>query len=414
MKISVIGLGYIGLPTALLFAKNGHTVEGIDINERTVSTLNSGKVPFEEPGIEELFEDAKANFSAGTQLTSSDVYIIAVPTPLNKDMKIADLNAVRSASIEISKVIKDGDIVILESTVPPGTSRNFIIPILKNNTDKNIFYAHCPERAIPGNTLNEMVFNDRVIGGTDLESNKKVEELYRSFVKGGVFLTNVTGAEIIKLMENTYRDINIALANEFALICEELNINVWEAISLANKHPRVDILRPGPGVGGHCIAIDPLFIAEKSTNSKLVEMAREINDYMPIYVVKQVRKMVKGIINPRITLLGVAYKADVDDTRESPAYKILKVSETEGIDVRSYDPLVEEFPNLCSKLNEAVENSDCLIFVTDHKEFKTIDPNTLNVRTKNVLDTRNCIDQEVWKQAGFNVKLLGNGLDHES
>jgi len=266
MKICVLGLGYIGLPTSLLLANAENTVIGVDINDKIVDYLNKGELPFKEPGLYELFQKAKNNFTASSSLESSDVYIIAVPTPLEKGMKLADLNAVRNASESIAKFIKEGQLVILESTVPPGTSENLVIPILRKNMKKRFYYAHCPERAIPGKTLHEMVFNDRIIGGLDEESAKKTKQLYSAFIKGNIYITDIKTAEFVKLMENTFRDINIALANEFSLIAEELGIDVWKAIEIANRHPRVDILKPGPGVGGHCIAVDPLFLVEKAVN----------------------------------------------------------------------------------------------------------------------------------------------------
>jgi UDP-N-acetyl-D-mannosaminuronic acid dehydrogenase len=411
MKISVLGLGYIGLPNALLLASNGHEVIGIDIDSNKIDMINNGELPFEEPGLSDLFSEAKPNFKASTEVEESEVYIIAVPTPLDKEMKMANLKAVKSASQMIAEKVKDGDLVILESTVPPGTSKNFIIPILKKHGEKEIFYSHCPERAIPGKTLYEMQNNDRIVGGLDEDSTRKTVDLYGSFVKGNMFETDVTTAEFIKLMENTYRDINIALANEFALISEEIGIDVWEAIKLANKHPRVDILSPGPGVGGHCIAIDPWFMVEKSSKSKIVTLAREINDFMPIQVVRNAKELIfeSGIpkwSNPKITILGMAYKGNVDDTRESPAFKVQRIAESEGIDVSFYDPHIES--NGLS-LEEAVEDSDCLILITDHDVFQEIDPKKLLIRHKNVVDTRNILDHRKWIDAGFNVKILGNG-----
>jgi UDP-N-acetyl-D-mannosaminuronic acid dehydrogenase len=409
MKICVLGLGYIGLPTSLLLATAGHKVLGVDINNNIIEKLNNNKLPFEEPGLDELFKKARNNFQASNCVQSSDVYIIAVPTPLENEMKMADLEAVKSASLAISTVIKDGQIVILESTVPPGTSEQLILPILRKNGVRIIYFAHCPERAIPGKTLHEMVQNDRIIGGLNKESTDKVKDLYSSFVQGNIFLTDTKTAEFVKLMENTYRDINIALANEFALLAEEANLNIWEAIELANKHPRVDILRPGPGVGGHCIAIDPLFLAEKSSKARIVTLAREINSGMPVHVVKMIKDMIKDIKNPTITLLGLAYKGNVDDIRESPTFKIKKIAENEGISVKVYDPFVKQYPGNCSTLQESTTNSDCLIIITDHDIFKDIDPKNLVMKNKNLIDTRNILNRALWEKNGYKVKVLGNG-----
>jgi len=324
-------------------------------------------------------------------------------------MKLADLTAVKNASENIAKFIKEGQMVILESTVPPGTSENLVTPILRKNSKKYFYYAHCPERAIPGKTLHEMVYNDRIIGGLDEESAKKAKQLYSSFVKGNIYLTDTNTAEFVKLMENTFRDINIALANEFSLIAEELGIDVWKAIEIANRHPRVNILKPGPGVGGHCITIDPLFLAEKSSRSRIVTLAREINDSMPRHVVKLVRDMLKDIEHPTITLLGLAYKGNVDDVRESPAFKIRKIAESEGINVKLYDPLVKGVPDNSKTINDAVKNADCIVLVTDHELFKNIDPDSLQIRNKNLIDTRNILNHNLWRGAGYRVKILGIG-----
>ena len=410
MKICVLGLGYIGLPTSLLLAKGGNNVLGVDTNTRIVDTLNKGELPFDEPGLLELFQNAKNNFTASSSVESSVVYVIAVPTPLENGMKLADLNAVKNASESIAKVIKEGQLVILESTVPPGTSENLVVPILRKNMTKYFYYAHCPERAIPGKTLHEMVNNDRIIGGLDVNSAKKTKQLYSSFVKGNIYITNTKTAEFVKLMENTFRDINIALANEFSLMAEEFEIDVWKAIEMANRHPRVNILKPGPGVGGHCLAVDPLFLAEKSSRSRIVTLAREINDSMPAYVVKLVKDMLKNIEHPTITLLGLAYKGNVDDTRESPSFKIRKIAESEGITVKLYDPIIRDFPGNHQTIHDAVKDTDCIVLVTDHEIFTHIEPKSLMVRNKNLIDTRNILNHHVWRDAGYHVKILGVGL----
>lgn len=409
MKICVLGLGYIGLPTSLLFASAGNTVLGVDINNNIVEKLNRNELPFKEPGLDELFEKSKNNFKASNTVQSSEVYIIAVPTPLESEMKMANLDAVRSATDAIAKVIIDGQIVILESTVPPGTSEHLILPKLQKEGINTIFFAHCPERAIPGKTIHEMIHNDRIIGGLNKDSAEKVKNLYSSFVQGNIFTTSTRTAEFVKLMENTFRDVNIALANEFSFLAEELTINVWEAIKLANKHPRVNILKPGPGVGGHCIAIDPMFLAEKSNKARIITLAREINSSMPVHVGKIINEMVKDVKNPMITLLGLAYKGNVDDIRESPTFKIKRIAENEGISVKLYDPLVYHFTEKSSTLEEATKNSDCLVLVTDHELFKAIDPNSISMRRKNLIDTRNILNHSLWKDAGYQIKILGVG-----
>ncbi len=409
MKICILGLGYIGLPTASLFAANGYEVVGVDINEKIVDKINTGTPPFDEPGLDELMEKAGSNLSASTKVVDSDIFLIAVPTPLENGVKVADLKPVRLAAEMISPHLKHGNLVILESTVPPGTSEHLLIPILeKSGVNAGDFsFSHCPERAIPGKTIREMVYNDRIIGGYDLKSAERTKELYASFVKGCIHLTDTKTAEFVKLMENTYRDICIALVNEFAQVAEECGINVWEAIDLANKHPRVNMLKPGPGVGGHCIAVDPWFLTENSTRCKIISLAREINDTMPNHVLQLVKEMVNGIKEPIITVLGVAYKGNVDDPRESPAIKFIKLAENEGYAVKCHDPYVKRFPFPLVSFNESIENSDCIVIIADHESFKNIDPLNLRMRHKNIVDTRNLLELEKWRDAGFKARVLG-------
>ena len=419
MKISILGLGYIGLPTAALFASHGHKVVGVDINKNIVETINKGITPFDELELSQVLEKAimSKNLTAKTEVEESDVFIIAVPTPLDKEMKMADLKYVRSTAEVIYPHLRKDNLVILESTVPPGTCDKLLIPILEKSGLKvsdDFYLAHCPERAIPGNTIFEMVHNDRIIGGIDKKSAELAKSLYSCFVKGNFYLTNTITAEFVKLMENTFRDINIALANEFAQMAEESGVNVWEAIELANRHPRVNILKPGPGVGGHCIAIDPWFLTENSTRCRIVSLAREINDGMPNHVLQIVKGMLKGVDDPIITVLGVAYKGGVDDTRETPALKFIKLAENEGYGVKVHDPHVKEFEYEILSLGEAVRGSDCMVLITDHAEFKEIEPVKIFelMRNRNVVDTRNTLNYETWKRMGFSVKILGMG-DYE-
>ncbi|NJE30331.1 nucleotide sugar dehydrogenase [Thermococcus sp. 18S1] len=416
MKISVLGLGYIGLPTALLFASAGYDVIGVDIDSEKVNMLNQGMLPFQEPGLDELFEKAQKKFRATTKVEPSDVFLIAVPTPADSHTKTADLIYVRSAAEMIYPHLKEGDLVILESTVPPLTTEKLVVPILEKSRLKagyDFYVAHCPERAIPGKTIYEMVHNDRVVGGINKKSAELTKRLYRSFVKGKLYITDATTAEFVKLIENTYRDVNIALVNELAQIAEEYHINIWEAIELANKHPRVHLHKPGPGVGGHCISIDPWFVIQNSSNGKLIAMARYTNDTMPNYVVKKVKKILKDIKYPTITIFGVAYKGNVDDTRETPALRIIKLAENEGINIRVYDPVVKDFEYPLLDLEDAVKDSDCIVVVTDHEIFKYLDPEPVGklMRNKIVVDTRNILNHDKWKKAGFKVKVLGNGKE---
>jgi UDP-N-acetyl-D-mannosaminuronic acid dehydrogenase len=325
---------------------------------------------------------------------------------------MADLTYVKSAAESIVPRLKKGDLVVVESTVSPGACVKVVAPILEKSglkARKDFMLAHCPERAIPGNTLHEMVNNDRIIGGIDEASTSLTKELYSGFVKGNIFTTDITTAEFVKLMENTYRDINIALANEFAIIAEDSGIDIWEAIKLANRHPRVNILKPGPGVGGHCIAVDPWFLTESSTKCKIINTAREINDCMPSYVLQKVKQIVKGVELPKITVFGVAYKGNVDDARETPALKFIRLAEKEGFDVSVYDPLVKRFEYPISTLDDAVKDTDCIVVITDHDAFKTMDYEKLlsRARHRNILDTRNIISK-----GNYNLTTLGKAADY--
>ena len=337
-----------------------------------------------------------------------------MPTPFDKEIKMADLGFVKKALETIVEVLEKGNLIIIESTITPGTSEKLAVPIIEKTglkVGKNIFLAHCPERAIPGKTIYEMVNNDRIIGGINKESAEFAERVYRSFVKGKLFTTTIRTAEFVKLMENTYRDVNIALANEFAILSEEMGIEVWDAINLANKHPRVNILSPGPGVGGHCIAVDPWFLTESSVNATLITTAREINDNMPSFVFSRVKKLVgkDHIAQPVITVFGVAYKGNTGDTRETPALKFIRLSEREGWNIKIFDPHVSGFTYPTTGLEESTQGSDCIVILTDHDLFKALDPNHISMRHKNIFDTRNIIDKKHWEDAGFKVKILGFG-----
>jgi len=414
MKICVIGLGYIGFPTALLLSSN-YEVTGCDINEDLVNKIKNKIVPFFEPGIEELFD--KTRLKAETHPVRSDVFLICVPTPFDKEVKMADLRYVKGALESIISVLAPGNLVIIESTITPGTSEKIAVPILERSglkVGEDIHLSHCPERAIPGKTLYEMVQNDRIIGGIDQLSTDLTEEIYRTYVKGKIYKTNIRTAEFVKLIENTYRDVNIALANEIAMLSEEMGINIWEAIDLANKHPRVNIHFPGPGVGGHCIAVDPWFLTENSINATLITTAREINDNMPSFVVNRVKRILKdhGVLNPTVSVFGVAYKANVDDTRETPALKLIKLCEKEGWTVRVFDPNVKKFEYPLLTLEKAIDGTDIIIIETGHDQFKSVlsNPDVIScLNNKIVLDCHNMIDKSAWRKAGFSIYTLGDG-----
>jgi len=394
MNVCVVGLGYMGLPTALLLAKAGCDVFGFDIVREKVDNLNQGILPFDESGMDELFTSAKDRFRAFSDLETIpdvDVFLIAVPTPFSKD-KTCDLKYVESATESITHLIRPGSLVILESTVRPGTTVDVVRPLLEKSglkAGQDFSLAYVSEKAIPGNTIIEMVNNDRIIGGIDDKSCERTKELYQKFVKGDIFLTSCTIAETAKLVENAYRDVNIAFANELVRICEPLGIDTWEVIKLANKHPRVDVHLPGPGVGGHCIAVDPWFLVQgaDADSSRLVRMARDINDSAPGYVFGLLKKIIakNNIQSPRIGILGVAYKKNVDDARSTPSEDIISLCGSEGWNVMIHDPYVTDFPHKISKdISDVIRNSDVLVIVTDHDDYRKVD-----FSGSVVLDTRN-------------------------
>ena len=326
-SLCVLGLGYIGLPTASTFATNGLKVVGVDTNPEIVNGLNNGQIHVFENGLDELVHKAlkTGNLTINSHPDPADAFIIAVPTPF-KDGKKADLDYVISAAESIVPYLKKGNLVILESTSPPRTTVEIVAPILEKSglkAGKDFSLAYSPERVLPGQILKELVENARIIGGIDQHSSEAGRDLYKIFVKGEILMTDATTAEMVKLMENTYRDINIAAANEFARLADRFHVDIWEAISLANRHPRVKVLNPGPGVGGHCISVDPWFFVEAAPDTaQLIRTAREVNDSQPAYIVDFIQRKIGNLTDKRITTLGLAYKADVDDLRESPAIEV--------------------------------------------------------------------------------------------
>ena len=418
-QICVLGLGYIGLPTACILASVGHTVRGVDTNPEVVRILRSRGLHIYEPGFRELLElvTESGRLIFSSEPSTADVFVLAVPTPLNDD-KSANLQYVKAATLSIVPYVRAGNLVILESTVPPGTLKNTVVPLLEKSglsVGKELFVAHSPERVLPGRILHELVENSRIVGGIDEESTERARELYATFVKGQILCTDSTTAETVKLIENTYRDINIALANELAKICEALGINVWEAIELANYHPRVNVHRPGPGVGGHCIPIDPWFIVEAvSERAQLIRLGRSINDSMPDIVVDVVKTLVPR--QGKIAVLGLAFKGNVDDIRESPAITVIDKLQEQGYATGIYDPYVKFFRGECiSQIEPVLDGADLVLVLTDHAEFGKIDPNKIarRVNSKLVFDTRNCLNREAWEEAGFVYRLLGDGKSLE-
>jgi len=393
IKICVIGLGYIGLPTASLLGTKGFQVHGVDVSKHVVDTINEGKIHIVEPDLDIMVKSAVnvGNLKAGLEPVEADIFIIAVPTPFKGDYQ-PDLSYVESATQMISPFVKPGNLVILESTSPVGTTDEVVGRILKENghdTEKDVFVAHCPERVLPGRILVELVENDRIVGGINPLATNKAVEFYKTFVRGEVLSTDARTAEMAKLTENSSRDVSIAFANELSVICDEEGINVWELISLANRHPRVNILNPGPGVGGHCIAVDPWFIVARSPeHAKLIKTARLVNDAKPGWVIDKVKSRAEKFKHPVIGCLGLAFKADVDDLRESPSVDIVRnlIKENVG-EILISEPNLEshdEFDLLSCE--EVIRRSDIILLLVDHKEYKGI--KTLELNEKVLIDTR--------------------------
>ncbi|MEM7029533.1 MAG: nucleotide sugar dehydrogenase [Chloroflexota bacterium] len=418
--INVLGLGYTGLPTAGMFATHGFQVTGVDVNEHIIRQLKAGAIHVKEYGLSELIQVGLNSgcFIPQTEPSAADVYIIAVPSPITAE-KEADLSYVEAATKAIVPHVQPGNLVILESTVPPGTTKNVLAPILSQSgldTEKDLLIAHSPERVLPGRILEELVNNDRVVGGLTPEAAIAARDLYAVFVQGEIYLTDATSAEMIKLMENTYRDVNIALANEFALVAEAIDVNVWDAIDIANCHPRVNVLKPGPGVGGHCIAVDPWFLVQAApSTTQLIASARRFNDQMPQRVAERVQSILTDAPNPQIAALGLTYKADVDDARGSPALDTISCLQSMACEVRAFDPYLPNtaFAQSVESVEAAVSDADCLLILTDHQSFQSLNPATIGqqMRSKIMVDTRNAMPHDIWREAGFMVYVLGSPLN---
>jgi len=414
-KICIIGLGYIGLPAAAMFASNGHKVIGVDINNEVIDALEKGEVIIEEPYLKNMVEQEviSGNLIASKKPQVADAFIIAVPTPLSKDKK-ADMSLVKKATESIVPYLRKGNIVVLESTSPTGTVKNLIIPILKKSGLKigeELYVGYCPERVLPGQILFELVNNNRIIGGINKKSSEKIKELYQIFVKGEMYITDTITAEMCKLVENTYRDVNIAFVNELSKICEYTGADVWEVIKLCNKHPRINIHQPGPGVGGHCLAIDPWFIVEKNPDlARIIKLARETNDSMPQFIFNKIENILKNIKGTKkVTILGITYKANIDDTRESPIINLIQLLEKHNYKISVVDPYVKEFRYKVENVAEAANNSDLLVLAVNHKDFKDLDFDLIakNMQNKIILDTRNYFDKNIVEKEGFKYYLLG-------
>ena len=396
MKVCIIGQGYIGLPTAALFTRNHCEVVGVDVNEEIVNKLNQGIVHIEEPGISEIIKNAVKNnvYCASLTPQKADAFIITVPTPYIIENYSCDLSYVINACESILPYLEEGNTVIIESTIAPMSTDETIKPIFEKagfTIGKNLYLAHCPERVLPGKILKELVHNDRIIGGITPECSKKASEVYGQFVEGNIMLTEAKTAELSKCMENTFRDVNIALANELAKICAEIGVNALEVIKMANKHPRVNLHSPGPGVGGHCLAIDPYFIYAKAPETaKIIKLARDTNNSMPDFVCENVEKIIsKG----KIAIFGVSYKGNTGDDRESPAYEIISKLKQDGFDIAIHDPHIKNDDYV--SFDEATKDADLILILCDHDEFKYLNYNLIakNMKKAIIFDTKNIINE---------------------
>lgn len=418
-KICVLGLGYIGLPTASTFATHGLEVVGVDINPLVIETLQNGGLHIHEPGLLSLVQNAirSGKLRVATQPEPAEAFIIAVPTPFYKDDKRADMRAVISAAEAIAPHLQKGNLVVLESTSPPRTTTDLVAPILEKDGLKagvDFHLAYSPERVLPGQILRELIENARVVGGVSPESAQAAYDLYAAFVKGQIIKTNATTAEMVKLMENTTRDVNIAIANEFSRLADRFGVDVWEAISLANLHPRIDILRPGPGVGGHCISVDPWFFVEAAPDlTPFIRAAREVNDAQPKFVLSLMERALGSLEGKSIAALGLSYKPDVDDLRESPAVEVVHLLQKAGANVKAFEPFAPNatLPNLTivSTLEEALAEVDAVILLVAHSEFKSLDVQKIAemMNGRVAVDTVNGWDPVAWGEAGYQLTRLG-------
>jgi len=435
-KICVVGLGYIGLPTASTFATNGVKVVGVDTNPHVIETLKGGNVHIHEPGLRTVVEAAvkSGNLTISPIPVEADAFLIAVPTPFKEHeydeyegrrYKLADMSMVAAAAEAIVPCLRKGNLVVLESTSPPRTTIDLVTPILEKSglqAGSDFFLCYSPERVLPGQILRELVENARVVGGVTPESARAGHDLYAIFVEGDIIETDATTAEMVKLMENTTRDVNIAIANEFARLAEKFGVDVWEAISLANLHPRINILSPGPGVGGHCISVDPWFFVETAPElTPLIYNARQVNDGQPHFVVKKVMQAISAggggsstLQGKKIAALGLAYKPDVDDLRESPASEVVHLLQNEGAKVKAWEPFkpnaIMKGIDMAPTLDVALADADVILLLVKHTEFVNLDPAQIASKTKAriVVDCVNGLKTEAWKQAGFQYYRLGD------
>lgn len=427
-SICVLGLGYIGLPTAATLAAHGVSVLGVDVNPRVLNTLNLGEIHIQEQGLREVYLLARksGNFRVSAQPAEADAFLIAVPTPFyehkageheGRAYKLADLRAVIAAAESIVPYLRNGNLVVLESTSPPRTTIDIVGPVLARSglePGRDFHLAYSPERVLPGQILRELTENARIVGGITPESAHAAADLYSIFVKGEILQTDATTAELVKLMENSYRDTNIAIANEFSRLADRFGVDIWEAISLANRHPRVRILNPGPGVGGHCISVDPWFLVEAAPDlTPLIASARKVNDSQPQYVVDLIGRALGSLDGKRIAVLGLAYKPDVDDIRESPAAEVVRLLARAGGRVLAWEP---HRPNadlpgvaMAASLEAALSEAEIVVLLVAHKEFIALKPRDVLQLTsaRHVVDAVNGWKSAEWREAGFRMVRLG-------
>ncbi len=398
--VNVIGLGYIGLPTALMLAAHGVEVVGTDYNEALVNTLNAGKTTFKEKGLDELFNEAlKGGIKFTTQYQVTDTYIVSVPTPYDKFSKKVDAAYVVSAVKTVMEVCPKGAVVVIESTVSPGTIDKYVRPVIEENGFKigeDIHLVHAPERIIPGNMVYELLKNNRTVGADNEEIGEKVKEMYATFCEGEIVVTDIRTAEMTKVVENTFRAVNIAFANELAKICRHDDMDVYEIIKICNMHPRVNILQPGPGVGGHCISVDPWFlVGDYPSLTKVINESMKVNDSMPDFVLNRIYEIMKenGIDDiKRVGLYGLSYKENVDDPRESPTIQLIESQQKHLAEpLKSYDPYFKEdiVPNQYHDFDKFLSDTDLVVIMVGHNEIRE---NMDKLKGKIVLDTRKCCD----------------------
>jgi len=422
-SVYVHGLGYVGLPTAAMLANYGHSVVGYDVDEELIDDLNENRVSIDEPGLQAFVTEAleSGSLEVSDEIGAAKYHIISVPTPFDRAEKRADLSYVEGASEAIAPELRTGDTVILESTVPPGTTVDTLRPILEQSglsAGEDFALVYCPETVLPGNIITELRENDRIIGGVNGVSTEAAVRLYESFVEGDIHTTaNATTAEFVKLIQNTFRDTNIALANELAKLAQDYGIDSREAIELANNHPRVQLHQPGPGVGGHCLPVDPWFLGQNSEHLELIPVARRVNDEMGEYIIDLLEDELRTIAGKQIGILGVAYKGNVSDTRNSPGLELARrlqarsanadvsVSADGGdpddVTVLLHDPYVDDQTLDLRSFEEVTGGADALVITTDHREYTELDPDEVTERMRGdvVVDTKGVLDRGEWEKA---------------